>query len=177
MAAGPLILVAVGTDHHVYNRLIDWIDEYAASRHGRARFVVQHGHSRAPRADNIDARAILGFDEFHDLLRTADVLVAGGAITLLEAIEYGIRPISVPRELARKEHIDDNQVDFGRVFAADDKLELTQDRDELFMLLDKALDDPSHYRFDPAAQPQAPGIARIAEVVDALVWRQPLSHV
>jgi hypothetical protein len=81
----------------------------------------------------------------------------------------------VPRELARKEHIDNNQVDFGRVFAADDKLELTQDRDELFMMLDKALDDPTHYRFDPAAQPQAPGIARVAEVVDALVWRLPRS--
>ena len=40
------------------------------------------------------------------------------------------------------------------------------------MLLDNALDDPGSWRFDPPAQPQAPGIARIAAVVDALVWGQ-----
>jgi UDP-N-acetylglucosamine transferase subunit ALG13 len=174
MVDGPLIVTAVGTDHHVYDRLIDWIDEYATSREGKARFIVQHGYSRTPRAENIDARDILGFDEFQELLRTTDVLVAGGPITLLEALEYGIRPISVPRELSRKEHVDNNQVDFSRVFAAEGKIELPKDKEEMFAMLDEALEQPGRYRFDPSEEDAAPGIGRIAEVVDALVWGLPV---
>ena len=40
--------------------------------------------------------------------------------------------------------------------------------------LDKAIDNPSTYRFDPSDVPEPPGIARIAEVVDALVWGQEI---
>ena len=48
MSDQPLMLVTVGTDHHLINRLMDWVDEYATSRAEQARFIVQHGYSRAP---------------------------------------------------------------------------------------------------------------------------------
>jgi UDP-N-acetylglucosamine transferase subunit ALG13 len=146
------------------------MDEYARSRAGKARFVFQHGYSPAPAADNVEATAMLGFDEFQALLRAADVLVAGGPITLLEGLELGIRPLCVPRELARGEHIDNNQVDFARLFADLDKIEYPADREALYALLDEALEDPGRFRFDPTSLPEPVGIRRTAEVVDALVW-------
>jgi UDP-N-acetylglucosamine transferase subunit ALG13 len=167
----PLVLVTVGTDHHVFDRMIDWMDAYAESRQGRARFVVQHGHSRAPRAPGVEGTAIFEFDEFQQLLDTADILVTGGPITIFEALEHGLRPIVVPRELARKEHIDNNQVDFA-VHFAEGRFEYPTDREELFALLDDALAHPGSRRFDPSGVPQPPGITRIAAVVDALVWGQ-----
>jgi UDP-N-acetylglucosamine transferase subunit ALG13 len=170
----PLMLVTVGTDHHLFNRLIDWVDEYATSRDGQARFIVQYGYSRPPRATNVEATRMLGFDEFQELLRTADVLLTPGPTTLMEALEYGLRGICVPRELGRNEHVDNNQVIFARHFAAEGKFELPKDRDELFALLDAAITDRTAYRFDPAQVPPPPGIARIGAVVDALVWGREL---
>ena len=40
--AVSLIFAMVGTDHHPFHRLVDWMDE-AARRHPDTRFVVQHG--------------------------------------------------------------------------------------------------------------------------------------
>ncbi len=174
MSDQPLMLVTVGTDHHLINRLMDWVDEYATSRTGQARFVVQYGYSRAPRAENVEATQMLGFEAFQELLRTADVLLTPGPTTIMEALEYGLRGICVPRELARDEHVDNNQVDVARYFASEGKIELPEGRDELFALLDKAIENPSTYRFDPSDMPEPPGIARIAAVVDALVWGQEI---
>ena len=75
----------------------------------------------------------------------------------MEALEYGLRGICVPRELARDEHVDNNQVDFARYFASEGKIELPDGRDELFALLDKAIENPSTYRFDPSDVPAAAG--------------------
>ena len=91
MSDQPLMLVTVGTDHHLINRLMDWVDEYATSRAGQARFVVQYGYSRMPRADNVEATQMMGFEEFQELLRTADVLLTPGPTTIMEALEYGLR--------------------------------------------------------------------------------------
>jgi hypothetical protein len=74
------------------------------------------------------------------------VLLTPGPTTIMEALEYGLRGICVPRELARDEHVDNNQVDVARYFASEGKIELPDGRDELFALLDKAIENPSTYR-------------------------------
>jgi UDP-N-acetylglucosamine transferase subunit ALG13 len=174
MSASPVVLVTVGTDHHQIDRLMDWIDEYARTREGRVKLIVQYGYSRAPSGPNIEATQMLPFDEFQELLRTVDVLVTPGPTTIMEALEYGLTGICTPRELARDEHVDNNQVTFAKYFAAQGKFHLPDGKDELFALLDAAIVDPTAYRFDPAEVPLPPGIARIGAVVDALVWDQPI---
>ena len=174
MSEAPVMLVTVGTDHHQIDRLIDWVDEYARTREGRAKLIVQYGYSRPPQAPNVEATQMMPFDEFQKLLRTVDVLLTPGPTTIMEALEYGLTGICVPRELARDEHVDNNQVTFAKYFAAQGKFHLPAGKDELFALLDAAIDDPTAYRFDPADVPPPPGIARIGEVVDALVWGQEI---
>ena len=58
-----------------------------------------------PSSDDVEAAQMLGFDEFQDLLRRVDVLITPGPTTIMEALEYGLRGICVPRELARNEHV------------------------------------------------------------------------
>ncbi len=40
----PLVFATVGTDHHRFERLMDWMDAWGA--HPEARLVVQHGNAR-----------------------------------------------------------------------------------------------------------------------------------
>ncbi|MGH3659367.1 MAG: glycosyltransferase, partial [Micromonosporaceae bacterium] len=48
MNALPLVLVTVGTDHHPFDRLVGWADQWAADR-GHVRVLVQHGATAPPR--------------------------------------------------------------------------------------------------------------------------------
>ena len=64
MGDQPLMLVTVGTDHHLINRLMDWVDEYATTRTGRARFIVQYGYSRAPKPRTSKRRRCSGSKSF-----------------------------------------------------------------------------------------------------------------
>ena len=41
------ILVTVGTDHHPFQRLVDWGDRYAA-RHPEHQVFIQYGSARPP---------------------------------------------------------------------------------------------------------------------------------
>ena len=66
---------------------MDWVDEYATTARGQAEFVVQYGYFASPRRRaNVEATQMLGFDEFQELLRTADVLVTPGPTTIMEAL-------------------------------------------------------------------------------------------
>ena len=68
-------------------------------RHEPRRTSPVHRPARllcAPRAKNVEATQMLGFEEFQELLRTADVLLTPGPTTIMEALEYGLRGICVP---------------------------------------------------------------------------------
>jgi UDP-N-acetylglucosamine transferase subunit ALG13 len=42
------VLVVLGTDHHPFDRLVQWIDEFAATQEPDYRCLVQHGYTTAP---------------------------------------------------------------------------------------------------------------------------------
>ena len=46
MSAGLKVLVSVGTDHHVFDRLMGWVEEWVAQAPEGTSVVVQHGSSR-----------------------------------------------------------------------------------------------------------------------------------
>jgi UDP-N-acetylglucosamine transferase subunit ALG13 len=107
------VLALVGTDHHQFNRLVDWLDE-AAVRNPHVRFVVQHGASRAPLV--ADAHDYLPYEEIHRLVREADVVVChGGPGTIMDARGAGHVPICVPRDPGLGEHVDSHQQRFAAV--------------------------------------------------------------
>lgn len=108
-----LVLALTGTDHHPFERMVDWIDA-AAVRHRDVRFVVQHGVTRPPMV--AEGHGYLSHDRLVDLLAEALVVVChGGPGIITEARDSGHVPLCVPRDPRLGEHVDGHQQRFARV--------------------------------------------------------------
>lgn len=110
------IFVTVGTDHHPFTRLIDWVDDWAAGRND-VELIVQHGAARPSRHGS--NHELLGNAEISAQYAAADLVVSQvGPGTIADANRAGHQPIVVPRDAALGEVVDDHQVAFGDFMAA-----------------------------------------------------------
>ena len=163
----PLIFVTVGTDHHTFGRLIDWIEAWL-DRNPDARLLVQHGGARA--LDGAECIAFLPQEQFRQLLGTAAAVVcSAGPGAIMESRATGVRPIVVPRLARFDEVIDDHQVTFARFLASRDLVSLAEDPAALSDALDRVLAASDAYAI-PESGESAPGIEGVATLIDDLVW-------
>ncbi|MBT1002468.1 hypothetical protein KIH31_07615 [Paenarthrobacter sp. DKR-5] len=110
--AGRTIAVLVGTDHHPFQRAVDWADTWAA-RNPQDDVVVQHGHSPAPRVAS--GVAFLGPADLAALMSGSDIVVShGGPATISGARASGHLPLVLARDPRLGEHVDDHQQRFAR---------------------------------------------------------------
>lgn len=166
-AARPLIFVTVGTDHHRFERLMDWIDEWAARNPG-ARLVVQHGTARA--VDRAESTPFLPPERFRALVgEAAAVVCPGGPGAIMETRAAGLRPIVVPRRGDLGEHVDNHQLAFSRFLAGRDLVTLAEEASDLFAALDRVLGAPDTYAI-PGSDGAPAGIAGVGSLIDELVW-------
>lgn len=108
-----LVIALTGTDHHPFERMVQWIDA-AAMRHSDVHFVVQHGVTRPPSV--AEGHGYLTHERLVDLLAEALVVVChGGPGLITEAREAGHVPVCVPRDPRLGEHVDGHQQRFARV--------------------------------------------------------------
>jgi len=106
----PLVLCTVGTDHHQFDRLVRWCDSFAAAHPATAVFV-QYGSSAPPQV--AAGEAYWDKDQLALLLSGAHVVIThGGPGSIGDARRAGTRPIVIPRDPARGEHVDDHQIRF-----------------------------------------------------------------
>lgn len=162
----PNILVTVGTDHHPFDRLIEWVDAWCL-RHPEADVLVQYGTARPPR--RATGHALLDADRFASAMAAADAVVcAGGPGVIMEARALGIRPVVVPRVAALGEHVDDHQRSFAAFMAERGAVVLADRPEALVAALDAVVRDPIVHRVDPE-DGGAAGIARIGALIDELL--------
>lgn len=135
------VVVSVGTDHHRFDRLIDWIDRWTV-QHPTVRVVVQRGTSRPPAtASSVD---LMAYDDLISLMAGADaVVVQGGPAGIVDARAQGRLPIVVPRRGDLGEHVDGHQVTFSRWMADRGLVRLAETEADLHGLLDAVLADPA----------------------------------
>jgi UDP-N-acetylglucosamine transferase subunit ALG13 len=166
-----LVLVVVGTDHHPFDRVVGWADEWAAS-HPDLRVLVQYGTSRAPAT--AEGRDLLPVSELTALMSEATAVVChGGPGTIMGAREAGHVPIVVPRRSDLGEHVDDHQVRFATRVEAAGQVHLATDQPTFWSLLERADAGGSGFRIDLATEdPAAEAVARFAASVDALLSRK-----
>ncbi|MFG1883003.1 glycosyltransferase [Micromonospora sp. NPDC049102] len=166
------LLVAVGTDKHPFDRLVNWLAQWHEGA-GPIGLTVQHGHTDAPPLPG--AVPFLGHDALQEAMADADLVVChGGPATILEARRHGHLPIVVPRDPARGEHVDDHQQLFARRLGAAGLVALCETREELHDALVAGQADPSRYavQADPAAhEARRAAVARVGQIVDDLVAR------
>lgn len=101
------VFVTLGTDHHPFDRLIDWV---AAARDQLGfDLLVQRGAT--PSREGVESVEYVGAPEMESLIDLADVVVChGGLGTMALARRLGHRPIVVPRDPELDEHVDDHQL-------------------------------------------------------------------
>jgi UDP-N-acetylglucosamine transferase subunit ALG13 len=161
----------VGTDHHRFDRLVDWSDE-AATLHPAARVVVQHGASRAPSV--AEGHPFLPHGEIRRLLAIAAGAVChGGPGTIMDARSAGHLPICVPRDPALGEHVDDHQQRFAALVGRAGVVTAARTRLEFLAAIDGVLATATTSSgFRPRVVPTSPATEeareRLARELDEL---------
>ncbi len=133
------VVVVVGTDHHPFDRLVGWADEWCGSQiDGTVRCVVQYGTSMP--LSRAEGYAYLGRDDLLALFAESRAVVChGGPSTIIEALRHDRLPFVVPRAPELGEHVDGHQRRFADVMQAKGLIRLVRSRDELFAALDAEL--------------------------------------
>jgi UDP-N-acetylglucosamine transferase subunit ALG13 len=165
-------VVTVGTDHHRFDRLMDWLERWNADNPGAVRWIVQHGSSRP--MSGAEAFAMKPRAELLELLRAADVVVTqGGPGGIMDSRECGTVPIVVPRLARLDEVVDDHQVAFVQQLARKGRLIAAQSEAELHAALDRAVLDPASLVADGDTSDVSQTVARFAAVVGQLLASKP----
>lgn len=165
----PLVFVTVGTDHHRFDRVVQWVDGWLADGAAeRVECVVQHGSSKAP--ERARGYSVLDHDELQKWLAEASVVVThGGPTTITETRRRGRIPIVVPRSPELGEHVDDHQERFCTVVADKGILAAARTENELRALLERALAEPAAFTVPTEGEDSvAAAVERFGRLVDEL---------
>ncbi|HET6560895.1 MAG TPA: glycosyltransferase [Marmoricola sp.] len=164
----PDVVVIVGTDHHPFDRLIQWMDDWLASTApGSIRCLVQYGTSKPPMV--ADGRGYLDHSEVQTLMRGARAVVShGGPTTIAEARRAGHQPVVVARDPECGEHVDGHQMRFARRLAAIGGIHLVENRAELDSALESRLRTPRSTEPLPGADTTASAL-RFAVLVEEIL--------
>ncbi len=172
MPARLTAVVTVGTDHHRFDRLMDWLESWQALYPDEFTWIVQHGASRPMRGAT--GYEMMPRAELLELLRTADVVITqGGPGGIMDARECGKLPIVVPRLARLDEVVDDHQVAFAEQLAARGMVVTAQTETQLHAALKQALIDPAEYVASSEASNVAASVARLEAAVERLLARRP----
>ncbi|MFJ2617875.1 hypothetical protein [Glutamicibacter sp. NPDC087344] len=144
----PEIVVSVGTDLHLFDRLIDWVDDWLACQDNCPTCLVQYGASHEPKhALGISRVSRL---ELLDLYADAKVvIVQGGPGSILDARQVGVLPIAVPRWPERNEVVDGHQIAFTETMDAHGEAVFVNSEDQLRNSLELALGHPEQFHKSP----------------------------
>ena len=166
--SSPLAFATVGTDHHRFDRLVQWIDNWLLTRRGEVRFVVQTGTSRKP----VHAHAVeyVGYEEMERLVAEATVVVThGGPGNIMLCRRLGKKPIVVPRRSDLGEHVDDHQLLFSRRIAIEGQIELAESEERLRELLDLAIRDEAFMAVPASQQSVERAVQRFEQLLEAVL--------
>jgi UDP-N-acetylglucosamine transferase subunit ALG13 len=168
-SAGVRVVVTVGTDHHPFDRLVCWVNDWLTAHPEQLPgFFVQSGSTVvAPvcaGSKAVDAQRLSG------LLDSADVIVChGGPASIAAAWDRDLLPIVVPRLPQLGEHVDDHQVTFSRKVADLGRIRLAQTPREFTGVMAEATCDPSSLRGVVPTGDADAAVARFGELVDGLI--------
>lgn len=163
------VVVSVGTDHHPFDRLIGGVQEWVTGWPD-AELVVQHGYSApAAGATNHD---FIPREELLSLFRDADLLVTQvGPGTILDANLVGRRPVAMPRDPSRGEHVDWHQFAFAKAMRERDSIHLAHSIEDLHAALAAAEADPQSTRMPLRVSPADETAARLGSMAETLMTR------
>jgi UDP-N-acetylglucosamine transferase subunit ALG13 len=171
--AGPRVLLTVGTDHHPFDRLVRWANDWLEVHPEQVPwFFVQSGTASV--RPICPGSAYLDAGQLDAELDQADVVVChGGPATIAAGWSRGLLPIAVPRLPQLGEHVDDHQLSFCLKLAELGRVRLAQTPAEFASLLEEVARDRAAFHGSVPATDVDAAVARFGELVDGLVSRSP----
>ena len=164
--APAAVIVAVGTDHHPFHRLVGWIDRWAEAN-PEVGVLVQGGTSGS--TEHCPSVDLLPHAELCDRFAKAAVVVShGGPSTVMDARMAGRLPIVVGRDPANGEHVDDHQLRFARHLARHGLARVVATEADLHAAISEALDDPDRFTV-PVDGSAITGVVEFGRVMDELL--------
>lgn len=162
----PLIFVTVGTDHHPFDRLVEWTESWLESRDHAADVFIQSGTSSAPKIARWSA--YVGREEMKSLVREATGIVChGGPGTIQDARSNGFIPVVVPREAHLGEHVDDHQVAFTGRVESQGEIKVARSEEAFGRLLDQMITEVDQFRTaGPYVSEQELAVARFERIIE-----------
>jgi UDP-N-acetylglucosamine transferase subunit ALG13 len=135
-----IVFATVGTDQHPFDRLVRWLDRIAAGSPD-LQCVIQYGTSTSPAfASGID---YLNHNQLMSWIDRADVVIThGGPASIVQVREQHGRPIVVPRDPRRGEHVDRHQLEFAAMLARMNAISLASSAEDLDRLVQVHLAEP-----------------------------------
>lgn len=107
-----MIFVTVGTHEQPFNRLIEYMDNWAKNHDEKV--IMQIGYSTyEPRY--AEWKNLYSYKEMIKRIKEARIIIThGGPSSFIMPLQIGKTPIVVPRQYKYNEHINDHQVKFTR---------------------------------------------------------------
>lgn len=107
-----MIFVTVGTHEQQFDRLIEYMDKWAAGHDEEV--VIQTGYSEYE-PKNCQWSKLYPYEKMRELTDKARIVIShGGPSSFITSLQDGKIPIIVPRMHKHHEHINDHQVEFCR---------------------------------------------------------------
>lgn len=167
------VVVLVGTDHHPFDRLVQWVNDWLQIHPDWTDgFFVQSGTSGV--MPKCSSAPVLGTDELRDLLDRAELVIShGGPATLADAWLRGQTPIVVPREPSLGEHVDSHQVEFCRICERTGRIRVARSFADFSSLLEEAAADLEGFRTLAYDATTEASVARFGYLVGELMAGPP----
>jgi len=108
-----MIFVILGMEKFSFDRLVKEVDFLKGSKKIEDSIFIQLGSCKYE-PKHCECKRFLAFEETCEKIKKAEVVIAhAGAGTTLLCLQYGKKPILVPRRKQFGEHVDDHQVSFA----------------------------------------------------------------
>jgi UDP-N-acetylglucosamine transferase subunit ALG13 len=168
-AVNDRVVVTVGTDHHPFDRLIEWVNAWLRQHPERVgAFFMQSGAASV--APLCGSRQFLEVGELDGLLGDAGAVIChGGPGSIADAWKCGHVPIVVPRLRRFGEVVDDHQVDFCAKLGQLGRVRLAQTQAELSGFLDQVPSGFERSASGSAAAEIEATVGRFGALVEELI--------
>mgnify|MGYP002674278786 FL=1 len=105
-----MIFVTVGTHEQPFNRLIEYMDHWAETHSEKV--IMQTGFSTyTPKY--AEWKKLYPYQEMMEMVKDASIVIThGGPSSFIMPLQFGKKPIVVPRQAKYNEHVNDHQVRF-----------------------------------------------------------------
>jgi len=166
----PMVVVSVGTDHHPFDRLVGWMDDWAVSNPS-VEVIVQRGTASATVA--AESQPLVPHGELCSLFGHATAVVThGGPSTVMDARAAGRLPIVVPRDPELGEHVDEHQLVFAAHLERHGLAIVADSVGDLDDAIRRAIDEPDSVTVHPQDSASAAGVVAFGRVLDELLGTQ-----